>query len=40
MDMADAVVILLTPDDVGYVRSAFRRIATAPMSCNRPVRRA
>lgn len=25
MDMADAVVVLLTPDDVGYVRSAFRQ---------------
>ncbi len=25
MDMADAVVVLLTPDDVGYVRPAFRQ---------------
>lgn len=25
MDLADAVIVLLTPDDVGYVRSAFRQ---------------
>jgi predicted nucleotide-binding protein len=30
MELADAVVVLLTPDDIGYVRSAFRMEADGP----------
>jgi predicted nucleotide-binding protein len=30
MELADAVVVLLTPDDIGYVRPAFRMAADGP----------
>jgi predicted nucleotide-binding protein len=30
MELADAVVVLLTPDDIGYVRPAFRMDADGP----------
>jgi predicted nucleotide-binding protein len=30
MDLADAVVILMTPDDIGYVRPEFREVSDGP----------